>query len=165
MLLILKGMMGVGKIALSRTLGKRLGWPVVDKDDFSDVLMAHVENYGPLAYASMFSVAESLLTQGFSVICDSPLRGEVGYLRANELAQKSGSSLRVVTCSLSDKTLGKQGSRPASGDPPTFSKLGTICSATEPKLMPTLVTRWPRQFSSQTWRPARKLGEARYRVA
>ena len=99
--------MGVGKSALSRAVGKRLGWPVVDKDDFSDVLMAQVKPYGPLAYKSMFSVAESLLAQGFSVICDSPLRGEVGYLAAEKLAQGNRSRLRIVACSLSDETLWK----------------------------------------------------------
>ena len=99
--------MGVGKSALSRALGKRLGWPVVDKDDFSDVLMAHMENYGPAAYESMFSVTESLLSQGFSVICDSPLRGEVGYTRVETLARQTPADLRVLNCVLSDEALGK----------------------------------------------------------
>ncbi len=101
-----KGSPGVGKSALSRTLGKRLSWPVVDKDDFSDVLI-NIEGYGPLAYESMFSVAESLLNQGFSVICDSPLRGEVGYLRAQTLAQQAAAELRVLNCILSDEALWK----------------------------------------------------------
>lgn len=104
-LLVFKGMMGVGKSALSRAVGRRLHWPIVDKDDFSDALMGHVEPYGPLAYAGMFSVADSLLAQGFSVICDSPLRGELGYMRAEEVARKSGSSLCVVNCSPSDEAL------------------------------------------------------------
>ena len=106
-LLTLKGMMGVGKSALSRSLGQRPGWPVVDKDDFSDVLIASVENYGPLAYDSMFSVAESLLQQGFSVICDSPLRGEVGYLNAKKLVERSTVELRILDCTLSDETAWK----------------------------------------------------------
>lgn len=88
-------------------MGKRLDWPVVDKDDYSDVLMAHVENYGPLAYESMFSAAGSLLSQGFSVICDSPLRGRVGYLHAERLAEQNDAALRVVNCSLSDEALWK----------------------------------------------------------
>ena len=104
-LLVFKGMMGIGKSALSRAVGRRLRWPVIDKDDFSDALMNHIEPYGPLAYASMFSVAESLLAQGFSVICDSPLRSELGYLRAKELAGASDSSLCVVGCSLLDEAL------------------------------------------------------------
>ena len=104
-MVVFKGLVGVGKSALSRALGKRLNWPVVDKDDFSDVLMAHLEHYGPLAYESMFSVAESLLGQGFNVICDSPLRGVVGYERAAKLARDSGAELRVVRCSLADEAL------------------------------------------------------------
>ena len=104
-LLVFRGMVGVGKSALSRAAGKRLNWPVIDKDDLSDVLMDRTERYGPLAYTSMFSVAESLLAQGFSVVCDSPLRGELGYRRAKEAAQGSGSSLRIVSCSLSKETV------------------------------------------------------------
>lgn len=101
-LLVFKGMMGVGKSALSRAVGKRLRWPVVDKDDFSDAIVDYIRSYGPLAYASMFSVAGSLLAQGFTVICDSPLRGELGYLRVKELAHERGSRLRIVSCSLPD---------------------------------------------------------------
>lgn len=106
-LLVFRGPVGIGKSTLSRALGKHLGWPVIDKDDFSDVLMAQVENYGPLAYESMFSVAESLLRQGFSVICDSPLRGETGYLRAKKSAEKALAALRVLDCGLSDEALWK----------------------------------------------------------
>ena len=104
---MLRGPVGIGKSALSRKLGERLGWPVVDKDDFSDVLLTQVEHYGPLAYDSMFSVAKSLLQQGFSVICDSPLRGEVGGLRAETLAGQTGAQLRVLDCVLSDEAMWK----------------------------------------------------------
>ncbi len=55
----------------------------------------------------MFSVTESLLRQGFSVICDSPLRGEAGYLRAEALANRASAELRIVNCTLSDETLWK----------------------------------------------------------
>lgn len=101
-------MVGLGKSALSRAVGKRLGWPVVDKDDYSDVLMDQVEAHGPLAYACMFSAAESLLTQGFSVICDSPLRGRVGYERAVGVSGQSGAELRVVTCTISDESVWRE---------------------------------------------------------
>ena len=104
---MLRGPVGIGKSALSRSLGKHLGWPVVDKDDFSDVLMMHVETYGPLAYESMFSLTESLLHQGFSVVCDSPLRGEIGYLHAEKLAENTSATLRILDCTLSDETVWK----------------------------------------------------------
>lgn len=106
-LLVFRGSVGVGKSTLSRALGRRLGWPVVDKDDFSDVLMTHFESYGALAYESMFSVSASLLRQGFSVICDSPLRGEAGYLSAEALAIRTSAELRLVSCTLFDETLWK----------------------------------------------------------
>ena len=80
----------------------------MDKDDFSDVLIGHVERYGPLAYGAMFSVSRSLLAQGFSVICDSPLRGQIGYLNATKLADEVGAKLRVITCTCSDETLWRE---------------------------------------------------------
>ena len=98
-LLVFRGPVAVGKSTLSRALGERLGWPVADKDDFSDMLL-NLEGYGPLAYKSMFSVAESLLRQGFSVICNSPLRGEA-------LAKCASAEFCLVSCVLSDKTLWK----------------------------------------------------------
>ena len=100
--------MATGKSTLSRALGKYLGWPVVDKDDFSDVLLSQVERYGPLAYSAMFSVSRSLLQQGFSVICDSPLRGQIGYATAKELANEVNAELRVIVCTCSDEALWRE---------------------------------------------------------
>ena len=107
-LILFKGLMATGKSTLSRALGKHLGYPVVDKDDFSDVLMDQIERYGPLAYGAMFSVSRSLLEQGFSVICDSPLRGQIGYLNAKRIADETGAELRVIVCTCSDKALWKE---------------------------------------------------------
>ena len=96
--------MGVGKSATSRALGKRLGWPIVDKDDASDVLMNHLEAYGFTAYEVMFSQAGSLLEQGFNVIVDSPLRSEAGFKNAVNLAKEAKAEVRVLECFCSDQS-------------------------------------------------------------
>ena len=107
-LIVFKGLMGTGKSTLSRALGQRLGYLVVDKDDFSDVLLPHLERYGPLAYEAMFLASRSLLQQGFSVICDSPLRGQIGYRNAARLAQEVGAQLHVIVCVCSDEALWRE---------------------------------------------------------
>ena len=95
--------MGIGKSATARALGKRLGWPVVDKDDASDVLLKYLEVYGPAAYDIMFKQAESLIMQGFNVIVDSPLRGEIGYKRALEFSQELDFDLGIIDCTCTDQ--------------------------------------------------------------
>ena len=105
-LLLLKGPLAVGKSSLARVLGRCLGWPVVDKDDASDVLMACLENYGPAAYGVMFAQTKSLL-EGFSVIVDSPLRGEVGLKNALKIAGRHA-DVKVLECFCSDKEVWRE---------------------------------------------------------
>ena len=89
---------------MARALGQALRYPVVDKDDASDVLMNYLDPYGPAAYEVMFSQAASLLERGFSVIVDSPLRGKVGLENALNLAKESQAEVRVLECFCSDPT-------------------------------------------------------------
>ena len=100
--------MGIGKSTLSRALGQRLLWPIVDKDDYSDVLLRHLKSHGAAAYDCMFSATQSLLEQGFRVICDSPLRGEVGYRQAKALAGAVQAAFVVLACSLTDEALWRE---------------------------------------------------------
>lgn len=100
--------MATGKSTLSRALGARLGWPVVDKDDANDVLIRRVPDSGALAYEVMFSVAGSLLEQGFSVICDSPLRSAIGLANAQRLAVRHDAELRVLELTCWDEALWRQ---------------------------------------------------------
>lgn len=104
----MRGLLAVGKSSLSRSLGARLGWPVIDKDDINDILIGRVEHSGPFAYEAMFSVADSLLAQGFSVICDSPLRGLEGYTHAATLAERHAVKALLITCTCSDDGLWRE---------------------------------------------------------
>src|SRR5689334_15057955 len=60
-LLALAGEAGSGKSTLSRALGRRLRWPVIDKDDVKDLLYGRAPDSGPLAYEVMFNVARRQL--------------------------------------------------------------------------------------------------------
>jgi predicted kinase len=104
----MKGLAGSGKSALSRALGKQLGWPVIDKDDVLDLLDGHAQAAGPLAYEIMFNIARRQLLQGLNVICDSPLTGNIGYERAQGTARETHASLAVLECVCSDESLWKQ---------------------------------------------------------
>lgn len=104
----MRGLLAVGKSSFSRSLGARLGWPVIDKDNINDILISRVENSGPFAYEAMFSVADSLLAQGFSVICDSPLRGLEGYEHATTLAERHAVKALLITCTCSDDGLWRE---------------------------------------------------------
>lgn len=104
-LIAFKGYPGSGKSTLSRALGRRLGWPLVDKDDVKDVLDSHTPEAGSLAYVVMFNVALRQLLQGLSVICDSPLASRSGYARAVHVAEESCAALAVVECRCPDEAI------------------------------------------------------------
>lgn len=97
-LIALAGEAGSGKSTLSRALGRRLRWPVIDKDDARDLL----DNTNPgLAYDIMFNIARRQLLLGLSVICDSPLTS--GPWRAAQVAAETGAALAVVECRCPDE--------------------------------------------------------------
>ncbi|HWQ11847.1 MAG TPA: AAA family ATPase [Roseiflexaceae bacterium] len=98
LLIAFKGHPGSGKSALARVLGRRLGVPVIDKDDIKDVLDGRAEDAGGLAYTAMFNVARRQLLQGLSVICDSPLSEVGGYTMATVVAHDAAARLVVIEC-------------------------------------------------------------------
>jgi predicted kinase len=97
-MIALKGHPGSGKSAVGRALGRRLGIPVIDKDDIKDVLDGLCDDPGGLAYTAMFNVARRQLTLGMSVICDSPLSEPSGFTAAACVAHDTTARLVVVEC-------------------------------------------------------------------
>lgn len=102
-LIAMRGHSGCGKSAVSRALGKRLGYPVIDKDDVKDILDGHASEAGPLAYEVMFNIARRQLLQEFDVICDSPLAYNITYNKARLIAAETHASLVIVECICSDE--------------------------------------------------------------
>ncbi|HLI06573.1 MAG TPA: AAA family ATPase [Ktedonobacteraceae bacterium] len=98
----LKGSPGCGKSTVGRALSRRLGWPLIDKDDIKDILDEQVPDSGRLAYATMFNIARRQLLQELNVICDSPLNFSVAYEKARSIARETGATLAIVECRCSD---------------------------------------------------------------
>jgi predicted kinase len=96
-------MPGSGKSTLGRGISKRLGWPIIDKDDVKDLIDGHCDDSGTLAYSVMFNIARRQLQQGLNVICDSPLTYADLYAQARRLASEAGARLVVLECVCSDE--------------------------------------------------------------
>lgn len=107
-LVAFKGYPGSGKSTVARAVSRRLGWPLIDKDDVKDLLDGHTPEAGALAYNVMFNVARRQLSQGLSVICDSPLTHRKGYEHAARIAEQMGAALAVVECRCPDDALWRQ---------------------------------------------------------
>ncbi len=104
-LLLMKGPPGSGKSTLARELGRRLHWPVIDKDDVRDLLPDAI---GGISYEAMLAVARRQLQLGLSVIADSPLGYGESYRRAVSLAAECGARVAVIECVCSDETIWRQ---------------------------------------------------------
>jgi predicted kinase len=102
-LAVMRGMPGTGKSTLGRELGRRLHWPVIDKDDVKDALVGSSEDANRLSYDVMFNLARCQLDLSFSIICDSPLTLIDTYANARRLAHEFRAKLLVVECVCSDE--------------------------------------------------------------
>jgi predicted kinase len=86
-LLAMKGHPATGKSTLARALAQHFSWPLIDKDDIKDHLLA-APGGNELAYAGLWQVVERQLALGVSVIADSPLSYPAGYAAAQALARR-----------------------------------------------------------------------------
>jgi predicted kinase len=108
MLVQMHGEPGSGKSKLARELGRRLPAVVIDKDILkSAVLRAGGEEAlaGPASYEAFFSLAASLLAQGFAVILDSPCGWPSIEARGREVAAGAGVPWAMVECVCPESTL------------------------------------------------------------
>ena len=96
MLVALKGLPSIGKSTFASALGKTLGWPVLDKDDFMD------PPDSTLAYELLFGLCGRLLGQGQNVVCDSPLMYASLYAQAQRTASQAGARLVIIECYLAE---------------------------------------------------------------
>jgi predicted kinase len=102
-LVALKGLPGSGKSTLARALSRRLGWPLIDKDDVKDLIDGFAAESGRLSYAVMLRIAERQLEQGLSAICDSPLTYSNVYRDLRAIAARHDATLLLIACQPSDE--------------------------------------------------------------
>ena len=100
-LLLLKGHPATGKSTLANALARRLGWPLIDKDDIKDHTYP-LPDGGHLSYAIMWQIVRHQLAIGLSVLVDSPLSYPTTYETGQELAAEFGTQLLVVETALPD---------------------------------------------------------------
>ncbi len=91
----MKGHPGTGKTTLAQALVHHLGWPLLVKDDFKDLLL-DCPDANERAYALLWQVTATQLRMGLSVVVDSPLSYPEQFAQAQALAQTYHARLRVV---------------------------------------------------------------------
>ncbi len=98
-LLLMKGAPGSGKSTIAREIGRRLGWPVIDKDAVRDLLP---DELGGISYEAMLDLAERQLSIGLNVVADSPLGYGRAYAKARAASGTTGARMVVIECVCSD---------------------------------------------------------------
>ncbi|MGH7537112.1 MAG: AAA family ATPase, partial [Gemmatimonadales bacterium] len=93
-LVLMKGPPGSGKSTIATALGRRLGWPVIDKDAVRDLLP---DELGGISYEAMLALAERQLSIGLNVIADSPLGYARAYAKAHAVAASSDARRPAVS--------------------------------------------------------------------
>ncbi len=111
MFIQMSGFPGSGKSTLAREIGKRTGAVIVDHDVTKSALMDMVGNElthdtaGKVSYHLDWSISESLVSQGHSVIFDSPCLYDEMVEKGTLLAEKYSIPYKYIECVVNDFTL------------------------------------------------------------
>ena len=101
-LVLMAGLPGAGKSTLALALGKALGWPVLDKDTVKTTLLEMAVSEavaGPASYTVPFALCRDLVVQQrLSVLFDSPAAYPPNIAQAQEIAEASGGTLKIIYC-------------------------------------------------------------------
>jgi predicted kinase len=103
------GFPGAGKSTLAREIGKRIGAVVIDHDVVKSALLHSIDEdildpnlAGKISYNIGWSLLESQLSHGNSVIFDSPCFYNEMIEKGTKLAEKYKASYKYVECILND---------------------------------------------------------------
>lgn len=116
MLVQMSGAPGSGKSTLTRELVRRLRLVALDHDVTKSALLAHrpFDAAGVESYAVLKALADDLLTQGHSVVIDSPCLYEALLASGQALAARHAVAYRYIECVASLELLDERlRSRPA----------------------------------------------------
>ena len=110
-LLLIAGLPGSGKTTLATALGRKLMWPVLDKDTIKTCLLragAEESLAGSVSYDLLLDLAQDLLVQGYSVILDAPAKYRAVLDRCTQLAITNCGSFCTVLCRISPEEQGRR---------------------------------------------------------
>lgn len=107
-LLLMAGLPGSGKSTLALAVGRRLGWPVIDKDTVKSGLLeigAEEELAAQASYVLLHEIAQDLVAgQGLSIILDTPSSYERVIHACTKIAEEGGAELCIVLCEATKET-------------------------------------------------------------
>lgn len=111
-LLLMAGLPGSGKTTLALAVGRRLGWPVIDKDTVKSGLLdlgADEEIAAQASYVLLHELAHDIVVgQGLSLILDTPSSYERVLEVTKQIVQEANGALCVVLCEADRKTRAKR---------------------------------------------------------
>jgi predicted kinase len=101
-LVLMAGLSGSGKSNLALAMGKRLGWPVLDKDSVKSPLLelgASEGLAGQASYVVLYELARDLIVgQRLSVILDTPAAYPRVIEAARDIVAARDARLRIILC-------------------------------------------------------------------
>jgi predicted kinase len=107
-LILMAGLPGSGKSTLALAVGRRLGWPVIDKDTVKSGLLdlgAEEELAAQASYVLLHEFARDLVVgQGLSVVLDTPSSYEKVIETCRDIAKQGDGALCIVLCEASIET-------------------------------------------------------------
>jgi predicted kinase len=100
-LIAMKGHPATGKSTLALALARRLGWPLVDKDDAKDLTL-DLPDANRRAYSIMWRIVERQIELGISAVAVSPLSSVSEFRAARGIARRHRARLLVVETRLDE---------------------------------------------------------------
>jgi predicted kinase len=97
----MSGVPGSGKSTVAHEISHRMGAVVLDNDVIRSIVLdngVEPDMAGRVSYSTMYGLASSLLTQGFSVILDSPCRFQAFLDSGIQIAKERGACYRYIEC-------------------------------------------------------------------
>lgn len=103
----MSGVPGSGKSTLARAIAKHTGAVVIDHDIVKSAMLASQADLDPnvagkISYDIEWALVDSYLSQGLSVILDSPCLYTIMVEKGTALSQKYQATYKYVECALTD---------------------------------------------------------------